>query len=120
MHLSSYFLTHHMLPEDNLHILNKPIEYEHDQYLHINPYLSSNRDSDLYYYIYYPYICYYFLSLSILSFIISKWIESISIPNTRSKIFIYNRHTENLILSYHITSHLLLTITHILIMHHQT
>lgn len=104
---------------------------ENEQYLFIKPYLSSNWERDLYYYIYYPYVCYYFLSLSILSFIMSKCIESIFIKKMdKNKISPFQnvisntyqiqfKHPfQNIILSCHITAHLLLTITHILIMSH--
>lgn len=121
MHLPSYFLTDHIFPEGNLNLKLYP-----------NPYLSSNWESDLYYYIYYPYICYYFLSLSILSFIISKLLERILISKQYQYTTHYQEKTNSyyylpfqkstslltLILSCHITSHLLLTITHILIFYH--
>jgi len=106
-------------------------------------YISSNWKRDLYYYHYYPYICYYFLSLSILSFIISKYIlyifkndESILISKIimKSKLkqvysriidttnnnsyFLFQNDLLQLSLSCHITSHLLLTITHILMLHY--
>lgn len=104
MHLPPYFLTDPMFPEDKSSLYLKP-----------NPYLSSNWESDLYYY-----ICYYFLSLSILSFIISKWIESI-VKRHYTQINehgIYHKSLLNLILSCHITSHVLLTITHVLMLYH--
>lgn len=109
MHLPPYFLTDHMFPEDKSSLYLKP-----------NPYLSSNWESDLYYYIYYPYICYYFLSLSILSFIISKWIESIVKRQYKqiNEHGIFQKSILTLILSCHITSHVLLTITHVLMLYH--
>jgi len=109
MYLPSYFLTDHMFHED------KP-------YYYIN-------------YIFYPYICYYFLSLSIMSFIMSKMFERILILNSSKKqktnmnsqltlninhnsesndVQLYKKYRLDIILSCHITSHLLLTITHIL------
>lgn len=116
LHLPSYFLIDHAFPDGKFQ--NTLNQIGHTSYLYFNPYLSSKLDGNLYFYIYYPYICYYFLSLSILSFIMSKWIESISINQIIQKILIYkNLHHQILILSFHITSHLLLTITHILILY---
>ena len=115
MYLSPYFLSDYTFPEGNLHSLNKKME--HCPYLYIKPYLSSNWERDLYYYIYYPYICYYFLSLSILSFAMSKWIESILNSTTHNP---FQKSLLYLISSSHITSHLLLTITHILMLYRLT
>ena len=95
---------------------------ENEQYLDLNLYLSSTWERDLYY-IYY--MCYYFLSLSIISFIISKYIER---SNTLTQLeSIYHSTKYNIIsrnslfklsLSFHIVSHLLLSITHILLFYH--
>ena len=99
---------------------------ENEQYLDLdlNPYLSSTWERDLYY-IYYHYICYYFLSLSIISFIISKYIERSNTLTQFESIYHstkYNILSRNslfkLSLSFHIVSHLLLSITHILLFYH--